>query len=426
MLIQNTFLASLLYVISLLGTTHASFAQTVYYSRGQGGDWSDVNAWTFSPDGNGPVAGSVPQRNDDVVILGGSAINIDHHNANGSVGTSPRKLGFRGFPKNATKKFYQIGNITIRNGGTLQSEKWPVMTAGDLMVNQGGSMRINADYLNLGTFLVMENSTLDIDDDLIMLGSSETIINNNTVISDDIYINEQQAMLCGTGAISIGNEIRQFNGGDANQQICDSFVITCGTNCGLGTGNTFTGRGNMILPVELVSFDGYAIGQRVELEWVTAMEENFDFFTVERAGTDRQFQSIGTLQGQGNSTVEVLYNFTDETPLLGQAFYRLKATDIDGSVEYHRIISVYHDGLEGQAIKVYPNPVRDHIFRVEINELNIEEYRLMDLTGRTLASQKVLPSDREFYLPNDIQAGTYMLVIAGSSGKQYQQIILVL
>jgi len=426
MLIQNTFLAAILYVISFLGTIQTTFAQTIYYSRGQGGDWSDVRSWTFSPDGDGPVAGSVPHRDDDVVILSGSYININRHNANGSVGMSPRKLGYTGFPKNAPKKFYQVGNITVRNGGTLRSDKWDVMTAGDLMVNRGGNMLINADYLNLGTLLVMENSTLNIDDNLVMLGNSETIINSNALIGNDIYINDQQPMLCGTGAISIGGEIREFNGADASQQICDSFMISCSSNCGLGTGNTFTGKGNMTLPVELISFDSYVVGDKVELEWITAMEENFDFFTVERAGNDRLFKPVGIVRGQGNSTVEVLYNFIDENPLKGQAFYRLKATDIDGTTEYHRIISVYHDGLDQETIKVYPNPVRDRIFRVEVHEANINAFRLMDLTGRVLADQEVMPSDREFNLPNDIQAGTYMLVIAGASGKQYQQIILVL
>jgi hypothetical protein len=403
-----------------------TFAQTTYYSRSAGGDWSDTSSWTFSPDGNGPEAGSVPQRNDDVVILNGSVINVDRHNANGSVGMSPQDLGYGGFPSDDKKKFYQVGNITVRNGATLRSDKWAVMTAGDLMVNQGGNMQINADYLNLGTLLVMENSTLEIDDDLIILGSSETIINNDALIGDDIYIDQQQAVLCGTGTINIGDEIREFNGADASQQICDSFVISCSINCGMGTGGTFTGNGNMILPVELVAFESYAVGDKVELEWVTAMEENFDFFTVERASNDRQFKPIGTVQGQGNSTVEVRYSFTDKSPLKGQAFYRLKATDIDGTTEYHRIISVYHDGLDQKTIKVYPNPVRDHVFRVQINELNLEAFRLMDLTGRILADQKVVPSDREFYLPSDIQAGTYMLVIAGASGEQYQQIILVL
>ena len=425
----KTFVISIAYILLNLVIIHTSLAAvgpTTYYSRGNGGPWTDRASWTLSPDGSGPRASSVPQRNDHVVILSGSDIIINRRNANGSSPESPRSLGHSGFGGNGRNAFYHTGDITIRNGGTLTSWDPDVMIAGNVTVENGGTIRIEGNVVNLGQFVVQEGSTFRTGRDLVLLGTSENIINNNSNAGRALLINEQQAMLCGTGGMSIGQRIQESNGADASQQICDTFVISCDGNCGTGTGNSFEGSGDIILPVELLSFEGYATDNYVALEWTTAMEENFDFFTVERAGDNRKFEVIGTLQGQGNSTVEVDYSFTDDAPLPGQALYRLKATDIDGTVEYHRIISVYFDGKGLSDVNVYPNPVSQNNFVVKTQQADIESIQLMDLAGRSMLSQSAMPGENRVSLPQDIRPGAYLLILRTSSGQQHQQRIMVL
>ncbi len=412
--------------IALVFTAGPLFSQNIYYSRNRGGNWSDRSSWTFNPSGAGVRTPSAPGREDEVVILSGSTITIDDDDANGERGVSPRSLGFRGFPSDNQRAFYQIGNITIREGGRLISPDESVMISGILTINNGGTMEVDGDLIVLNQLLVMETANFEIDDDLILLDNSQAIINNSAEIGDDIYFYNNDVILCGQGEIQIKGEIQQFNQADASQQVCDSFPIICDGNCGMGTGSSFMGSGQAPLPVELLHFEGVSSEGNIYLDWTTAWEENFDFFTIERAGTDRVFKAIGEVKGKGNSTAEVAYSFTDNSPLNGQAFYRLKATDFDGSVEYHRIISVYHDSLVQPEFSVYPNPVTHRQINFNANHLKLAEIRIVDITGRVVFFRQVTEQIRQLSLPSFIRPGTYLLVASGTDGEKLQQKIMVL
>ncbi|WPP49598.1 T9SS type A sorting domain-containing protein [Catalinimonas niigatensis] len=181
-----------------------------------------------------------------------------------------------------------------------------------------------------------------------------------------------------------------------------------------------------VQPIELLSFTGTLQANSIQLDWVTAWEENFDFFTIERASHDLQFKAIGTLKGSGNTIAEMAYSFADKNPLEGQAFYRLKATDFDGSFEYHKIISVHFEGLSSNTTSVYPNPVSYHSLKVATSEASVSEVRILDLSGHILYSQTAQTGINEISLPQNIKPGAYLLIVSGSQGKQHQQKIMVL
>ncbi|NMM48648.1 T9SS type A sorting domain-containing protein [Marinigracilibium pacificum] len=121
------------------------------------------------------------------------------------------------------------------------------------------------------------------------------------------------------------------------------------------------------LPVELISFSGESYNDYVELEWATASEENFNFFTVERSLNGIDFTSVNDVYGKGGSRINY-YSYTDEYSVKQTTYYRLKATDYDGFIEYHPIIAVYPDVQYGsQEIAVYPNPLNDFNNRLIID-----------------------------------------------------------
>ncbi|MCK9424447.1 MAG: T9SS type A sorting domain-containing protein [Ignavibacteriaceae bacterium] len=95
------------------------------------------------------------------------------------------------------------------------------------------------------------------------------------------------------------------------------------------------------LPVELVSFTASIITRSIELEWATATEVNNYGFEIERASTslgitDKRWEKIGFVQGNGNSNSTKEYNFTDNTATSGLYAYRLKQLDNDGKYEYSK------------------------------------------------------------------------------------------
>ena len=79
------------------------------------------------------------------------------------------------------------------------------------------------------------------------------------------------------------------------------------------------------------------------MEWQTASELNNDYFSIERSEDGINFNSIGTVNGAGNSSTVRNYELTDsELSSVSIIYYRLKQTDYDGKYEYFGPVSISH------------------------------------------------------------------------------------
>lgn len=118
------------------------------------------------------------------------------------------------------------------------------------------------------------------------------------------------------------------------------------------------------LPVELTSFSANVNNGGIQLTWQTATEVNNYGFEVEvstnlEAEQNRSWETIGFIEGHGNSNSVKDYSFTDtSTPLRANKInYRLKQIDTDGSYEYSEIVSVKLDmPIKYKLVQNYPNP----------------------------------------------------------------------
>jgi hypothetical protein len=183
-----------------------------------------------------------------------------------------------------------------------------------------------------------------------------------------------------------------------------------------GTNNSgiSTNTGNTPLPVNLLSFEGsYREKDRtVILTWATASERNNSFFTIERAGQDLMFKQLNTLRGQGTTGVKQFYEFEDNTPLMGNNYYRLSQTDHDGTFEYLGVIKI-HRNSDGFKITLYPNPVKQNeSITLEFNDATVGEYvvRILNPTGIPVLNHiiKVTLPFHTIQLPlRDLPTGLY-------------------
>lgn len=71
----------------------------------------------------------------------------------------------------------------------------------------------------------------------------------------------------------------------------------------------------------------------VYLSWSSYSEINHDFYSLERSSNASTWSEIGRLAGAGQSHVTLDYEYIDETPLIGDNYYRIKSVDIDGIIE---------------------------------------------------------------------------------------------
>lgn len=113
------------------------------------------------------------------------------------------------------------------------------------------------------------------------------------------------------------------------------------------------------LPIELVSFTAKMRDddRKADLDWVTASEQENDYFTIERSPNGEDWIEIVDVDGAGNSNTTLHYHEVDANPLFGVSYYRLKQTDFNGEFSYSPIVKLSQYEIE--AIEMYPNPANE-------------------------------------------------------------------
>lgn len=219
--------------------------------------------------------------------------------------------------------------------------------------------------------------------------------------------------LDGEGTIDAG----AITGADqVNCQAVDGGSGTCplitADECNDGTNNFCENS----LPVELLSFTAHIRGGILELRWSTASEENFDYFTIERSRNAKHYEYIGTVENAGAVDKITNYNFTDINPLMGRAYYRLKATDLDGTYEYFQPIMVnFNTG--NPMVKIMSNPVTKSL-DFTLNYISEEEITvsITDLSGVEVYRGKYAPGMSVYKIDATLDKGMYLLKVHSKEG----------
>ncbi len=116
-----------------------------------------------------------------------------------------------------------------------------------------------------------------------------------------------------------------------------------------------------ILPVELLSFKGVREEDGIKLLWKTASEINSDYYVLERSAAGIHYEAIGRVEAAGSSFSVLNYSFTDEHPLSGNNYYRLKAVDKDESYAFFKTVVVdFNSGNSTSHISLFPNPAKEN------------------------------------------------------------------
>ncbi|CAG5068551.1 hypothetical protein DYBT9623_01282 [Dyadobacter sp. CECT 9623] len=104
--------------------------------------------------------------------------------------------------------------------------------------------------------------------------------------------------------------------------------------------NTVAVSQDNALPVTLTSFTASKSGKLANLAWATAEESNSDYFVVQRSSDAKTWKEIGRKAASGQSKSKRNYTFTDQKPLSGAGYYRLKMVDRDQTFSYSAIKNV--------------------------------------------------------------------------------------
>ena len=340
--------------------------------------------------------------------------------------------------------FTLTGSIIVNSGGDLTitggaSGDLTVDGSGTILVNSGGALSTDNDTNILGDGVITVSGdiniggTLTLDDDggltvqnggFIDVGSNFDIESNtnNVVIETGAAVHVTDDFNNSSASLVIDGDL-DIDGNFDNQQngvITGSGTVTYAGTCdSMGTVNGETGMtvcdgsGVIILgslPIELLFFNAEAMEDKVLLTWATASEEGFDYFTVERSTDAQEFYAIDTIPGNGFSESRIDYSYIDISPILGRSFYRLKAQDFDGFIEYFEIVSVVFDS---RFVKVFPNPAKSgRNIKVAVSLDSNEEAQLTLYTtsGGEILRRELNTGIHQILLPN-IGYGFFLLII---------------
>lgn len=172
--------------------------------------------------------------------------------------------------------------------------------------------------------------------------------------------------------------------------------------------------GCIVLPIELLNFEGYNNEDYNVLNWSTATEKNNDYFKVEKSTDGVTFSAIGEVNGAGNSLQKVNYSFIDKSPKTGVNYYRLIQTDFDKKSEMSNVISIENKPSVG--MDFYPNPTTGdlNIVTFGVNNDNAE-IRILNLLGELVSYMKVKNNEINTINLESYNTGIYIVELTGGA-----------
>lgn len=344
---------------------------------------------------------------------------------------------------------YGSGNITVNAPLSLSNSTFTFFNSSSFLTSY--EVDLTASRVNLydnSTMLSTGSSSTPIN----LMSSSQIDIGSGTQTSASIFLVSGPTInIYDKSSIVVGNENNIYynwasyntapttNTGSSAQKSYSTNNLTL--NCGgsgqhacsnpalygpatLSSGGTVSGN---TLPVVLVGFTAAQNSNgTVTLDWDTQMEVNFSHFEIERSSDGSVWNTIGTVEAKGNSSIVTDYTFTDENPAANINYYRLKMVDLDNHYGYTEI-KVIRSSLVSK-ISIFPNPTHDYV-NVSLSESAGTQVtiRLINLSGQVL-QEKVTAAGSGTTISLPVQqyaAGVYILSVAGSDGSHQTSKVMI-
>ena len=181
-------------------------------------------------------------------------------------------------------------------------------------------------------------------------------------------------------------------------------------------------------PLQEKSFNG----KKVDLKWVTKTEVNNYGFNVERKINEGDWNTLGFVEGNGNSNSPK--NTATQIKILfagGSKFqYRLKQIDTDGQFEYSDVVEVELMPTQFELSQNYPNPFNPSTtIRFSLpkeTQLKINIYNMLGELVETLSEGNYEAGYHKVtFNAFNLPSGAYIYRIESSDFVQVRKMILI-
>ncbi len=191
---------------------------------------------------------------------------------------------------------------------------------------------------------------------------------------------------------------------------------------GIGEFNRFSvvNPGGIVLPVKVINFRAYQQGSGVQTSWTCLNEMDMGYYEVQRSANATDFTALGSVNALNNGQPSVNYGFYDKQPLQGDNYYRIRIVGKDGSVSYTNVELVLIGSTEPSAISIYPNPVTQYAFTLQLTNIPAGSYSLVvyNTLGQKIVNQPIEhtggSASQTIYLPAGTARGEYHVRLLGT------------
>ena len=163
-----------------------------------------------------------------------------------------------------------------------------------------------------------------------------------------------------------------------------------------------------VLAATMGPLNAYKVNNSIDISWQVYAEINVNTYEVERSSDGKNFTTIGQLAADNAGN----YTYPDNSPVMGDNYYRLLIVDKDGSVKYSNTDKV-NINTTSASINFYPNPVVDHTVTLQLTNVPKGSYQLLvfDNAGKQVYASVINyaggSSVQTIYLPQNISSGIY-------------------
>ena len=172
------------------------------------------------------------------------------------------------------------------------------------------------------------------------------------------------------------------------------------------------------LPIRLISGATERLNNgQVKINWNTLGEVELASYTLESSTNGASFVAVTIVDSKNAASAS--YSFTDTKATNATKYYRIKATNVDGSVTYSKVLFV---APISAAISVYPNPLVGNNLHISTSNITTGKYvvALYSLSGKKVFATTIDGKSSVYNLNIGKQtAGQYSLVISSDAKVVY-------
>lgn len=324
-------------------------------------------------------------NNTNTSAEGGGAIFI----ANGATMTIDGSC-FNGNSSSQISSTNYGGAITVGRGSTVSINNCNFDGNSATSSGNGGALAINTSFgstgsagtINVTTCSFSNNSASDGADILGRVSFSRAAIFN---ISECTFSGTAEDVRNDNSAtITISNSGTPSISGSVSFTNTTPATTTPTTNCPTSPQPCFS-----VLPVTFDDFWSECEGDHIRLKWTTISEVNNDYFILERATENLQFEEIARIEGAGTTTANQAYTFIDRESFR-KGYYRLSQVDFDGTTTNLKTIfaSTCNTDQSIYAHQFHPTTSTLQLF-YEVDQTEISEIYILDAAGTIIARENV-------------------------------------